>query len=201
MIATRTQHVLGPLAVLAAPTGQVVTRKEVKDTARIVSLKDDGLIDRAIRIGTEYCEQMISGHRQFLTAKYCVPVSGWWSGQLRMPRPPLQSVDGIYYYDSDGVQQTVDPDTYIVTTPWRSQGTIELAPNQYWPTAQYSRTYPIEIHITCGYGTAAEVPEKIKYAVVVAASQIYYGRRTVNQETVDTLEQFLESTEGYGSYG
>lgn len=200
MYATATQSVLGPLGVLSPPTGQVVSRKEVKDTARIVSLKDDGLIDRAIVIGQEFCEHNIAGHRQFLTAKFCVPVSDWWCGQLSLPRPPLQSVDGIYYYDTDGAHQVVDEATYIVSKPWRAQGTVELAPDQTWPTVQYGRKYPIEIHITCGYGTAAEVPAGIKYSVIVAASQIYYGRRQIAQDTAESIENFLETNFGYGSY-
>lgn len=194
------QTATGPVRPIAPPQGQVVSRKDVKDTARITSLKDDGLIDRAIKIGTEYCEQMIAGHRQFLTASYAVGVSDWWCGQLKIPRPPLQTVDAIYYYDTDGNQQTLDESSYTVTVPWRSQGTVTLLASAALPDVQCDIPYPIEIHFTCGYGDASEVPEGIKYAIVVAASQIYYGRRTINQETAESIELFLENTQGYGSY-
>lgn len=195
-----TSDLIGPPRLVTKPVGQVVERREVKEQGRIVSLTNDSVIDRAIVTATDFCERSISGHRQFLTAQYAVPVRGFWYGPLKLPRPPLQSVDGIYYYDTSGVQQALATTTYIVETPWQQPGTVTLAPSQSWPSVQSEREYPVEIRFTCGYGTAKDVPPLLKYAVIVAASQIYWSQQRVNQETTDSVEQFLEANYGYGSF-
>jgi len=48
------------------------------------------------------------------------PSCGW----LCLPLPPLQSVASIKYYDTDGVQQTLDAAVYQVSTAGDQAGRI-----------------------------------------------------------------------------
>jgi uncharacterized phiE125 gp8 family phage protein len=179
----------------------VVTRAEVKSHTRITSNDDDAMIDRCIRTATRLCEKMISGHRQFLTAQYSVPAREWWCDQqLKMPRPPLQSVDAVFYFDEDGVIRTLESNQYVVETSIGQPGTIEGIPDISWPSLESNRHYPIEIRFSCGYGAAADVPDEIKTAVLTVCTQLYCVRCTIDQDVMDAIARYLENAVGYGSY-
>ena len=76
-------------------------------------------------------------------AIFDVPVFCWWNGELKLPRPPLQSVGWVKYYDTAGTLQTLVTTEYLVRTPWQAPGKIERAPGKSWPSYEADRTWPI----------------------------------------------------------
>jgi uncharacterized phiE125 gp8 family phage protein len=168
---------LGPLELVAAPTDRPLTTAEAKRWARIEQDEEDYLIGQLIDGATELAQQRIGGNRQIMAATYDLPMACFWGcSLLKLPRPPLQSVTSVKYRDTGDVEQTLAANTYLVRTPWRQPGTIELAPGQNWPTVQPERTYPITIRFVAGYASHAAVPVTLKRAIALIVAHGYRYR-------------------------
>ena len=191
---------LGPLSLVTATSGQVLTLQSLKDHIKVTTDDEDQLLREYLDTATRLCEELIDGHRQFLAATYDVPVECFWEGLLRLPRPPLASVTHLKYYDTNGTQQTLASTYYTVRTPWRQPGTIERAPNQVWPSVETDRNYPITIRIVTGYGAMTAVPPEAKQAVKMVATRLYESRGCIDDEILKKIADYLEVTMGYGSY-
>lgn len=190
-------EILGSLELVTAPSGQIITTGVARDWLRVDQSLEDDEIARLVNTATDYCENQIHGHRQIRQATYDQPVACWWEGQLRIPRPPLQSITSIKYYDTDGTEQTLSSSVYNVRTPLRQPGTVERAANQTWPAYQQDRIMPITIRFVAGYTT---VPSGILQAIRFLVAQWYTFRvPTVTQEMANTVRDLLDA-EGYGSY-
>jgi uncharacterized phiE125 gp8 family phage protein len=198
--------IFGGLVRVTPPSGTVLSLADLKLHLRIDTTDDDTYLTQLIGEVTELAECEINGHRQFLTATYNLPLRGWWAGVLDVPRPPLQAVNSISYYDTTGTLQIWASTNYLVTTPWRAPGTLEIAPNVIPPAVQYQRRYPIVIQFTAGYGLAANVPLAIVRAVKLIAGHQYRYRgdddetgRTSSLDLPPAALNLLRSVE-WGSY-
>lgn len=87
-------------------------------------------------------------------------VDGRTGFEIYLPLPPLQAVDSIKYWDTDGVFQTLDPASYLVDAV-SEPARVTPAPNITWPATQI-RANAVEVLFTCGYGPAVDVPAGIK---------------------------------------
>jgi uncharacterized phiE125 gp8 family phage protein len=90
-------------------------------------------------------------------------------GLIRLPKPPLISVDSVTYVDPDGATQTLDPSLYVVNTS-ELRGEITLAYGASWPSTR-SQRHAVSVLFTCGYGSAAAVPETTKQAMKLLIGQ------------------------------
>lgn len=163
---------LGPLELVTAPQGAVATIDQVMAWCNVDFDDPTGFVfPLLLSAATRLAEKTIDGQRQFLTATYQVPVRCWWHGELQLPRPPLQTVDSVKYYATDGTLTTLSSSNYYVSTPLNGPGRIERAVNVIWPTLQCDRRYPIVIQFTCGYGAAEDVPPEAIQATCMIAAQ------------------------------
>ncbi len=109
-------------------------------------------------------------------------------GEIRVPRPPLRSVDSITYYDATGTQQTLAASAYqvvIPSGPHAGRGRIAPAIGTSWPTVQAERIGGVVIEFTAGYGPAAsDVP-----ADLVAGLRMLVGHLWENRESVVVAER------------
>lgn len=92
--------------------------------------------------------------------------------QIRLPLPPLVSVDSIKYDDPAGDEQTLDPATYRVTGIGTDQGMISLQQGQCWPLTKY-QAEAVRIRYTAGYGIGTDVPAPIRQAILLGVTQLY----------------------------
>lgn len=89
---------------------------------------------------------------------------------IRIPRPPLQSVTSIQYTDENGTTQTLDSSLYKVTTDLEP-ARIEPAYNQVWPATRCERE-SVRVTYVAGYGdTSDSVPQGIRHAILLMVSQ------------------------------
>lgn len=150
--------ILGPLELVTPPTGLAVARVEAKLQCKVDPdiTEDDGLIDGLIEAAQEYCETATPGHRQLVSATYDVRLSEF-PERVKLPRPPLQSLTSLNYYDTDGNETTLASTYYVVRTPLRQPGVIERAPVQVWPVTETDRQYPVRARFVCGYGPSTSI--------------------------------------------
>jgi hypothetical protein len=88
-----------------------------------------------------------------------------------IPLPPLQSVTSVNYIDTDGVNQTVDPATYLVQKGTPSH--IVLANGATWPSVNITVPGSVTIRFIAGYGDkGTDVPEPIRTAIALQASHL-----------------------------
>jgi len=91
------------LKVITAPATTPVTLAEAKSFYRVLGSDADADITRSIEAATEHAEQITN--RQLSTATYAGYLDGFVSS-VKLPKPPLKSVDKVEYIDADGVTQT-----------------------------------------------------------------------------------------------
>jgi len=101
--------------------------------------------------------------------------------------PPLQSVTAITYFDSNGVEQTLAADQYLVdstTQPAR----ITPAYGLVWPVTQW-RHNAVKVRFVAGYGAASAVPACIKNWMLIRIKTLWDQRdQLVKQLGMPTFE-------------
>ncbi len=113
----------------------------------------------------------------FLTERFAPPYhrSARHRHELLVPRPPLQVVNVIEYYDEDGVLTTLDSSQYQVDA-LSEPGRIRPAPGVMWPTVEHGRFNAVHISFDAGYGSRDDVPECIKNFITAKAVWAYDRR-------------------------
>jgi uncharacterized phiE125 gp8 family phage protein len=146
--------------------------------------EEDTLISALITAAREYCETF--QHRAYITQEWELNLDTWPDKDyIEIPMPPLQSVESIKYYDTDGVEHVVyDPDEtipigvddFIIDTK-SEPGRIKLAWGKSWPGTTLQPANGICIAFTAGYGDAAtDVPRKPIAALKLALGYLYEHR-------------------------
>lgn len=160
--------------IYTAPTEEPVTIFEAKQHLRIDVDDDNTLIGGLIVAARQWCEAFT--RRQLCTATWqqfqnAFPRDG---GPIKLYFPPLASVTYIKYYDGDGTQQTLSTSYYTVDTACEP-GRCTLNWGYYWPVTRAIYN-AVEIKYVCGYGTAADVPQSIKQAMLLLIANMYEFR-------------------------
>lgn len=193
------------LALLTAPTQELLKREEVKLQLRIDEDDENDLLDAWNTVCREFCEEDL--RRQFVQATYqltldrfprayesdFLPGNGWFlNGEICLPRPPLKSVTEIRYIDPDGTPQTLASSNYEVVTD-REPGRIRLAYDKTWPAVRQHKGV-ISIDFVAGYGTRDEVPERVKGVVKLLIAHVYNHRDAFDgtRRTITHLPTFWD---------
>lgn len=144
---------------------------ETKLAMRSHTSADDSLVSSWITAAGEDFQEETG--RQLITARRyfwleCFPVAR----KIELPRPPLQVVEAVQYYDAsgtlvsfgDGASPEIPSWIYTAssTDPHGRRGFVELKYGINWPTVQ-QRALAVRISYLCGYGAAhTDVPDLIK---------------------------------------
>lgn len=111
---------------------------------------------------------------------------------IRLPKSPVASVVHVKFYDVDGVQQTLDPQDYLVDDK-SEPGYVFPAPGLTWP-ATAKRINAVDIQFVCGYGTSdANVPAAIKQYILGRLENDYYPNPNAQY-----LSRLLDRARVYG---
>jgi hypothetical protein len=94
---------------------------------------------------------------------------------IRLPLPPLMSVDEIAYVDTLGVQQTLDPAKYTVRDG--EIAAVEPAYGCSWPSVR-CQARAVSVTFTCGYGDADAVPKPLQAAILLQTADLFETRET-----------------------
>lgn len=159
---------MGPfhIKIATAPASEPVTVAEAKARLRITISDEDADLAILLAGARELCEA--GCQRAFITQTWDLYLDDFprkCEGEIRVPRPPLQSVTHVKYYDTAKVLQTVDSADYFVSLV-SEPGRIVPALG-YWP-ATYDRPDAVQIRFVAGYGAASAVPGAAKNAILLA---------------------------------
>ena len=100
---------------------------------------------------------------------------------IYLPKPPLLAVESVKYYDTDGIEQTLDPADYQVSKIG-IVGRIAPAPGLSWPSVQAGRFNGVNVGYQAGHvdvvdGVAqSEAPAQLRQAIYLLAAHFYENR-------------------------
>lgn len=171
------------MQIVTSPEVQPLTLAEAKEHLRMDTSDEDTLIEALISAATDH----VSGRNGY-TARALVQQT--WDVYfstfpddvgLKLPFPPLISVDSISYLDADGVSQTLATSVYMVTKT--EPAFVKLKANQSWPDV-LEQADCITVRMTCGYSPgddsptdyAENVPQSIKAAMKLVIGDLYQNR-------------------------
>lgn len=104
---------------------------------------------------------------------------------IRMPKPPLNSVSYVKYYDTNGVLTTWSVSDYEVDFPVGPRcmpGRIYPAYGKYYPS---TRCHPkaVQIKFTCGYGED-DIPAALRAAMLLHVGEGFERRENAIAGTI-----------------
>lgn len=163
-----------PPTIEPVPVDELLTQVGLSEanTESIAQLESLG------RMAREWVEN--ATRRQLITATWNRFLDEWPSDdRIELPRPPLQSVVHVKYYDEAGAQQTFAASSYHVFTQ-DFVGGILLKPAASWPALEDGRPNVIEIRYVAGYGNAAaNVPEGLRHAIRLMTAHHFDNREPI----------------------
>jgi len=137
-----------PLVLTTPPTAEPIALAEAASHIRQDSSDDDSLVRNLIRTARQHVEQIT--RRQLIAATYTLYRDAF-APVIRLPRPPVISVDSISYVDTSGETQTVASGVYYADTG-PTVPAVREAYGQSWPA---TRGYRNDVRVTYTAGYAA----------------------------------------------
>lgn len=164
------------LEIVSGPDYEPVSLAEVREWVRLES--DDTahttilqLIRKALREDAENLTGRAFISRQYRLSLECWPLDPKWGHSIRLPYPPLISVDSVKYYDTDGVLQTLASDQYDVHDE-AEPGFIVPAYQIRWPSIR-SRPDSVQVTFTAGYYGGSPDSESAAQAVIPSSVKLW----------------------------
>lgn len=175
-----------------APDSNPVTRDETKAYARIYTDREDSIVDTLIVAAVRYIEEEC--YRAIMPQTWELYLDEWPEDDIVfLPRPLIQKVNSIKYYDTDGDLQTLDSGLYQVdinTEPGRAKP----AYGEVWPSVRSGKLSVITINYDNGWADADSVPDDIKTAIWLLVSHWFENREAVVVGTItSTLKMAVDA--------
>jgi len=200
-------------SLVTPPAAEPITLSEAKAHARIDASADDALLTPLITAARQWAEKYTN--RAFITQTFRLsvdqfsaaahlecdgPCAGPIAGAkarafLRLPRPPLQSIASVQYFDDNDDAVTWPADNYFVDTSGEP-GRLALRSGCVWPDAARLAN-GLVITYAAGYGaSAAAVPDAIKVAIRQLVAH-WYEHRGDTEQTPGVPQAVLALLEPY----
>ena len=164
------------LKLVTPPSTLAVSLSSAKKFFRVLGDDENEDIERVIKMATEQVE--IITNRQIVQATYALYLDGF-SGSVRIPRPPLVSVDSVKYVNTDG--------DLVPFTDFFVDAVVEPAVVLFrsYPTDISTNPNSLVITYTCGYTTT---PPSIESYILNTALTRFENREGEVVGTIANLE-------------
>lgn len=170
--------------ILNGPSAEPLTLTDAKRLLRIDHAEDDALVLSLIKAARQRIEARTG--RALMTQAWRIVMDDWpWGGRVALPVLPVQAVTAVRVFDGLGGSQSFTVPVYRLepgTEPPVLDASAVPAPGK--------ARNGIEIDVTAGYGTAADVPESLRQAMRLMIAHAYGvvgpdGRREKGPEPDD----------------
>lgn len=168
------------LVLATPPELEPISLAEAKAHLRVDIDAEDTLISSIIVAARQAAEAEMG--KQLITASYELNLDRFpCSRVIELPRPPLQSVESITYYDADGDSTVLSAATYYHVDTARKPGRIVLRDGQTWPTTETGRPGAVVIAYTAGMGDDSDaVDELIRMGILMLITHLFENRAAVS---------------------
>jgi len=176
--------------VTTAPALEPVTVDEVKTFGRIDGDEEDDVVESGIKMVREASE-LYTG-RSFIEQTITLVMDFWPGIVIKLPRPPLIAITGIYTTDEDGDDTEYDSDYYLVDTV-AEPGKVSIK-RSHTPPTNTDRSYSgFKIVYTAGYGDeATDVPELLRNAIKMWTMDYFDTREFDPKEPPTKVKNILD---------
>lgn len=164
---------------LQAPAA-VVDTATVMSHLRVTDAGEQTIINQYRDAATRMCEQHTG--RAFGQQRWMLSLPAFGARSIRIPLPPLISVQSIKYLDLNGVRQTLDSSNYHVD-PYQFLGEVSVRQGLGWPDT-LARSDAVQIEFTCGYTV---VDGDIIGAILLLSGHFYENREAVSGLSLSEL--------------
>ena len=169
------------IQVVTEPVKEPISIEDLKNDLKVDSdlTADDALI-RALGLAARKVAEQVQ-HRALITQTLELTLDDWPSkGYFELPRPPLQSVTSIKYYDEDDNESTVNSSTYLVDTD-SEPGRVVLNADESWPSTTLRPANGVQVTYVAGYGdNQGDVPEPTQQAIRLLVGHWYENREAIS---------------------
>lgn len=157
-----------------------VTMWDAKEQLRVTDVDEEFLIETRLRAAIEAVSEMTG--RALMAGTWRLSLRRA-SGQICLPKPPVQALSAVSRIDRDGAEQPVMVGDFILV---RSEDRTWLFPDagKAWPADLADRPDALRIDFTAGY-PMGELPEGLRAAILMLTAHLY-ERREVAIETALT---------------
>lgn len=108
--------------------------------------------------------------------------NGNYLGEIKIPLPPLQTIDSIKYLDESGVEQTVDPSVYRIIDGGSMPSSLVPKVGLCWPSPILCAPDAVRIEFTAGYEDVASL--NAERAQISQAMLLNIGHLFKNREAI-----------------
>ena len=173
------------LITVTPPTKEPVSYLEAKNYLKEDLDIEQDEIEAQVRAARELCED-ISNKTYFTTVyKY---IDDGYNFPIKLPKPPIQSVEKIEFQQKDGTLIEWDASNYVADTTAKF-GLIRLAENYSIPD-NLTKQNTIQITFTAGHENVSDIPERYKTAVKYLANHWMENRLPVSMNTMTYQVEF-----------
>jgi uncharacterized phiE125 gp8 family phage protein len=167
------------LKLITDPSAEPVTVAEAKTHLRVDHSDEDTYIGLLIKTARQWVEEYT--RRAILTQTWTLSLDAVPGSRIALPRPPLQSVTHIKFYDEADAATTVSSTFYQVDTSGEP-GRVLLKSTGYWPSVSLMRPAAgVVVTYVAGWTAAGSVPEPFKQAIKLLVGHLYENREDVTQ--------------------
>lgn len=154
------------LTVITPPEEEPVSVATAKAHLRVDYSTDDALIATYLKAARELCEGL--ARRAFVTQSLRLVLDDFPSNYiLKLPRPPLQSVEAVTYLDADGVEHDWTDFTFDAGS---EPGRVIF---NSLPNASLQESGAVAVEFTAGYESAADMPNIFVMAILQTVANWY----------------------------
>lgn len=175
------------VAVTTPPSTEPMSLSEAKLFLKVESsvTDDDALITSLIKAAREYCENWEG--RKYITQTLTY-YQDRFSDRIVLPYAPVSAVTSVNYVASGSGQSTYTTldSAYYKTNLSETPASITLSYGYSWP-ALLATPNAVKIVYTCGYGSAANVPQRVILAMSLLLGE-WYENRTIGLLKDTTME-------------
>lgn len=184
---------MGALKVITPPTVEPISLDDAKSHAVIFIDDDDDLLELLVQSCREYGENYT--RRAYCQRTLELSLPNWpCDGVIKLPKPPLVSIESVKYIDASGNLQTINPALYQINTA-EEPGLLKPAYNCLWPVVRCYDFNAVRVTYVAGYtpvgddGTADEkqrraVPAQFRTWMKVRVAQLAEHREAVITGTI-----------------
>lgn len=178
--------------LVTGPAIEPVTIEEARSQCRLTDSSEDGLLAGYVLAARHLAEERTGrslitqtwaetwdhrwphGHHHHQHRRDAQHFGPYSRRLIMLGKAPVQSVASVQYFDTNGVQQTLDPGQYRFGMH-KKIGVIEEAYGVPWPAVRW-QIDTISVTYVAGYASPGQIPETIRQAILLLVDHFFENR-------------------------